>query len=826
MAALRELLVLDTEPEPLFDSLAKLASEVCGTPIALLSLIDDRRQWFKANVGLTEITQGPREEAFCAHTIQGNALFEVPDASLDPRFADNPLVTGEPEIRFYAGAPLVLPGGERVGSLCVIDRQARRLDAAQAQTLRALADVAIKALVMRRDLISKALAARSRYETALAASEATHRAIVDMQSEMISLARADGTLVYVNPAYARQFGREAAQMRGANLFDFIAPADREIVRSQLERVLASEQSQSSENRMLAPDGGERWVAWTNGVQRDAEGRPLLHSVGRDISERKRVEQALRASQAFLARTGRVAGVGGWELDLLTSKVTWSAQTRLIHEVPADFEPSLDTAVNFYTPTSRPVIEEAVRVGMEHGQPWDLELSLITATGRPIEVRAQGEVEFEDGRPVRLVGAFHDITERKRLEQRVTDSERFLRQIADSLPIRIAYVDAQLRYSFVNLAHSKRFGRAREEIIGRTREELAPRDLDFGIDARVSAVLAGQPQRFEFEESVNGELRQIDSHLIPDVAEDGRVRGFFSTGVDITERAAAQRFLQLQTATLRSVTESIPAIVVVVDSNLRYRFVNGAFERWYGVSREQVVGRLGEEVLPASDSARSRPWALRALAGETVQFERDYPAREGAPHLAVTYVPLRLDDGRVDGFVGVAQDVTQQHKEQARLQDLAQRDPLTGLLNRGGFNAQLERHLQDGNGPSLALLYIDLDRFKPVNDQHGHAVGDQVLRHFAQRLTRLVRPSDAVARLGGDEFAVLLQVREAPNAHAVANKVIAAASAPFNLHGLQVRIGASVGVAVGADAARGADELLARADAQLYLAKAAGRGQSA
>ena len=156
-------------------------------------------QGFKANVGLTEITESPREEAFCAHTIQGNALFEVPDASLDPRFADNPLVTGQPEIRFYAGAPLVLPGGERIGSLCVIDRQARQLDAAQAQTLRALADVAIKALLMRRDLISKALAARSRYETALAASEATHRAIVDMQSEMISLARADGTLVLCEP---------------------------------------------------------------------------------------------------------------------------------------------------------------------------------------------------------------------------------------------------------------------------------------------------------------------------------------------------------------------------------------------------------------------------------------------------------------------------------------------------------------------------------------------------------------------------------------------------------------------------------------------------
>jgi GAF domain-containing protein len=129
VAQLRELLVLDSAPEPVFDSIVKLASEVCGVPIALVSLVDTERQWFKASVGLPGVNETPRDVAFCAHAIQDDALFEVPDAKNDARFSANPLVTGNPDIRFYAGAPLVLDGGARVGTLCVIDRQARQLDA-------------------------------------------------------------------------------------------------------------------------------------------------------------------------------------------------------------------------------------------------------------------------------------------------------------------------------------------------------------------------------------------------------------------------------------------------------------------------------------------------------------------------------------------------------------------------------------------------------------------------------------------------------------------------------------------------------------------------
>jgi PAS domain S-box-containing protein len=230
------------------------------------------------------------------------------------------------------------------------------------------------------------------------------------------------------------------------------------------------------------------------------------------------------------------------------------------------------------------------------------------------------------------------------------------------------------------------------------------------------------------------------------------------------RAASPLALQRQAATLRSITEAIPAIVVVVDAEGRYRFVNSAFERWYGTPRERIIGCTLPQVLGPLEYEKTREWSDRALAGETVHFERRYQHADGIQNLAISYIPLLLDNGRADGFVGVSQDITQHRQEQGRLRQLAQRDGLTGLLNRAGFEEHLERCLDAGEGDGLALLYIDLDHFKPVNDQFGHPVGDRVLQDFAARVREAVRPTDVSARLGGDEFAVVLKgVRDLANA---------------------------------------------------------------
>jgi diguanylate cyclase (GGDEF)-like protein/PAS domain S-box-containing protein len=950
LASLYQLLVLDTAPEPVFDTIVRLAAQVCDVPVALVSLVDADRQWFKAQVGLEGVGQTPREQAFCAHAILNDKPLTVSDATQDQRFSDNPLVTNGPAIRFYAGAPLVIDQGERVGTLCVIDQQPRTMTAKQVETLQLLADLVSQTLMMRRDLLCKSLAVRSQYEDSLRDSAARYEALVEEQHEMISLAKADGTLLFVNRAYALNYGRQREELLGRSFFDFVPETDREAVRAIVQEVLTTGEVRHSESLIRTPGGRELWVAWTNSAKLDEQGELRLHSSGRDITESKLAQAALKESERLLERTGRLAKVGGWRYDLIAGNLFWSDQIRRIHGVGADFEPTLAKALSFCLPDYRDRVSTVVSQAMVDGEPWTLEFPIMDATGRLVWVLTQGESERVDGQIIALFGAFQDVTERHLLEERIEEGARFVRLITDNLPQRVAYFDHERRIRFANQAFCDQNGRTREAILGRTRNELQLTPLSPEVMARVDQVLKGHRQQFEVDEFVQGQLRRFDVRLLPDRNADGSVKGYFATGIDITERAAAENALRVlttifdkttdfvvqtdrfgkitymnpavrrltglaldapvdhlrfsdfntastnrlyeevivpalrkdgvwlglttvyganqrvipvshmvlahldsegriarysavmrdisamveaqqelmhQAATLRSVTEAIPAAVAVLSIDQGITFANSAFERWVGAPRGAIVGQVLAQILADKAYQAIQPWLLRALHGETVIF--DWPADVSVHpgHWTVTCIPLSTDIGQPNGCVLIAQDTTDQKQESQRLLELTQRDPLTGLLNRTGLRAYMDDRLTHHPDATVAMLYCDLDYFKPVNDQYGHPVGDQLLQIFSQRLSRLVRPMDAIARLGGDEFVIVVADAENPRlGRKVAKKVIEAASTPFHIGELHIQVGVSVGIAVGQPAEVDWQLLLTLADTRLYEAKQAGRGRAA
>src|SRR5271157_190511 len=216
---LRSLEILDTPSEESFDELTALASYICRVPIAIISLVDEKRQWFKSKIGVS-LCATPREISFCTQTIRQSDLFVVADALSDPRFADNPLVTSAPGVRFYAGAPLVTPEGHALGALCVIDRQPRELSAEQRGALRTLSHVVVAQLRLRRDLLE-----RQRAEETLRESEERFRGFFNQTIVGVARVDLDRRFIQANPRYCEIVGRSEEDLFQLRIEDITHPDD-------------------------------------------------------------------------------------------------------------------------------------------------------------------------------------------------------------------------------------------------------------------------------------------------------------------------------------------------------------------------------------------------------------------------------------------------------------------------------------------------------------------------------------------------------------------------------------------------------------------------
>ena len=283
LESLHRYAILDTLPEQEFDDLSRLAALICGTPIALVSLVDENRQWFKSKVGIEE-SETPRDVAFCAHAIHASNVMVVPDALADERFRSNPLVTGKPNVRFYAGAPLLTPEGYALGTICVVDRVPRVLSADQLEALKALSRLVVNELELRRSVgdLSKAVRERRIVEGEL-------DQLFNLSSDLFCIAGFDGYFKRLNPAWEQTLGIPREELLSRPYVEFIHPDDREITRKEAQKIVDGAVTFSFENRFRCGDGTYLWLLWNATPSSD---QSLIFAAARDITLRKRAERRL------------------------------------------------------------------------------------------------------------------------------------------------------------------------------------------------------------------------------------------------------------------------------------------------------------------------------------------------------------------------------------------------------------------------------------------------------------------------------------------------------------------------------------------------------
>ena len=298
--ALRSYSILDTLPEESYDEITQIASFICQTPIALISLVDKDRQWFKSKIGI-EAAEVSRDFAFCAHAILSDEIFYIPDATKDKRFSDNPLVTGAPNINFYAGIPLKSTGGYNLGTLCVVDIKARELSTEQKSVLTKLGRQ-VSALLELRAKINELSNEKEITKTM--------NQFFELSMDMLCVAGTDGYFKKVSPAFTEILGYEPNELYSTRMLDFIHPADKKITIAEFRKLAKGAGSNIFSNRVRTKDKKWKKLSWKTAASADGK----FYAIARDITETELLAQNIviekkKTEEASLAKTAVLDAVG-------------------------------------------------------------------------------------------------------------------------------------------------------------------------------------------------------------------------------------------------------------------------------------------------------------------------------------------------------------------------------------------------------------------------------------------------------------------------------------------------------------------------------------
>ncbi|MHB8283372.1 MAG: PAS domain-containing protein [Caulobacteraceae bacterium] len=424
--------ILDTGPEAAFDDIVKVVAALCHTPIAAVTLVDDARQWFKAEVGLG-VSGTSRSDSFCTHAIEQGGLYVVPDAAEHPLFRDNALVVGPPYIRFYAGAVLETERGFRLGSLCVIDTEPRPqgLTRDQSVALRAMGRQVVALFELRRSLKAEQ-AATAKFRSIASALDLEEGRRKSSQ-ERLELAMRAGVIgawdwdvahdrVRADASFAKTFGVSAEQAaEGVPLHVFMAgihPDDRDYISDSIRSATEDFRDFSEEYRVI-PNGRTRWVLARGRCYADAEGRPVrFPGVAIDITERKMAEEALNEASAGRELAMQAAQLGRWDHNPSEGRYFWDARQCEMLGLAPDTSPSVAKLLSLLHPDDQARVADGIaratnpqRVG---GYAEEYRV-ILPDTGEVRWMSAFGRSAFENNKCIRFVGVLQDVTDRKRAE---------------------------------------------------------------------------------------------------------------------------------------------------------------------------------------------------------------------------------------------------------------------------------------------------------------------------------------------------------------------------------------------------------------------------
>ena len=422
----------------------------------------------------------------------------------------------------------------------------------------------------------------------------------------------------------------------------------------------------------------------------------------------------------------------------------------------------------------------------------------------------------------------DITLQQRAERDSSETKRFLDALIAAIPTPVLVKDEQHRYIGVNASFCEFFRKSAEQILGKTDFDFfAHEDAAFYQQTDDEALKGHAPVAYERPYAIGDDVRWMLVRKSALTRPDGS-RVVVLVLIDVTERRAAEAALRESETRFRDFSAAAGEYVWEADLEGHLTYVSSRVQSVWGYSDHELTGRTPAELMPPGEAERVREWLRHHMRadGSFNDLEHTIVDRHGETRwVLVNAVGMFDATGKRIGQRGTGRDITDRKTAEARISYLATRDPLTELPNRVLFNDRLEQGIVAArrSGQSLALLFIDLDRFKNINDSLGHQVGDLLLREVADRMQACIRKGDTLSRLGGDEFVVTLEgLQQAEDAAQVAAKIIKTLSRPCEIAGHTLNTSCSIGISIYPLDAEDDRGLMKNADTAMYHAKERGR----